>query len=102
MTTDVPIHAPVIALLAEQGIAAEEVSSGGNNDHVAWDHPSGGHFLADANDGWWRVGVYIKPDQEDDWHSWAFHAVAMHDSDLDEDADPALVVAWLLEVTRAV
>lgn len=98
MSTEVPCHEPVIAQLQERGIPAFEEASGGNNYHVSWPHPSGGYFLADANDGWWRLGVYVKPAVEDAWESWCFNPADMHDSELDEDAATEEVVAWLLEV----
>lgn len=100
MSTFMPEQEPVIAGLIECGVPAFEESTGGGNYHVCWPHPSGGHFLADANDGWWRVGVYVKPDDEDAWHSWVFTPAEMHDSALLEDANPSVVVTWLLEVTR--
>jgi hypothetical protein len=86
-------HRPVCALLNERGVPAEEAATGGNNYHVTYDHPSGGFVLADANEGWWQAGVYVKTDDPD----WRWDPGVMHDSGLPEDAAPALVVAWLLE-----
>jgi hypothetical protein len=96
MTTEIARHAPVIALLREQGIAAEEAASGGNFYHVSFELPDGGYVLADANEGWWLVGLYRPTDDP----YWRMAEGEMHDADLQEDADPALVAAWLLDVAR--
>jgi hypothetical protein len=84
-------HRPVCVRLRRLGIPAYEEGSGGGNFHVAF--PREGRFiLADCNDGPWVAGVYVSHDDAYEGE----HGNALHESDLDEDAEPTAVVEWLL------